>query len=93
MEWTPIGDTTVLVVRLRAVADGTWSVHIDGSKTFSEIPLAPATLIVQLWRPAKEQVLRGTVELYGSHHRVAFQSGAQLMDLIRTWLLSDSASD
>jgi len=87
LEPTPSGDSIALVVRLQAAADGGWYLHVDGTNTLEAIPLAPATLIMHLWRASDTRVLRGTIQLCGTKHVAAIQGNAQLIELMRAWLL------
>jgi hypothetical protein len=82
----PAGDYIALVVRLQAAADGMWYVHVDGTSQVASIPLAPATLVVRLWRSADTGLLRGTIGLHGSNYWAPIQSNLQLEELTRAWL-------
>jgi hypothetical protein len=87
VEHTPIGESIALVLRLHEAADGQWLLHVDGTNVAEVIPLAPATLVVQLWRSSNTKVLRGTIQLHGSQHTATIQGNMQLVELIRAWLL------
>ncbi|NTU83375.1 MAG: hypothetical protein HGA45_29065 [Chloroflexales bacterium] len=87
MQLTPTGDTIMLVVRLQPDDDGTWHLHLEGLEPELVLPLAPATLIVQLWRDSGSKLLRGTLRLHGTAHSATIQSNTQLIDLLRSWLM------
>ena len=89
MDLAPVGESMDLVVRLQIDAEGKWYVFIDGAHLPQAIPLAPVTLIIHIWRAGDAKILRGSVELHGSRHIVVIQSNAELLDLLRAWLVSD----
>lgn len=91
MQSTPVGDTLLLVVRLHADAEGRWHIDVDGTHTYTSVPLVPATLILHVWRTGDQHLLRGNVELYGSEHSAALQSSDKLVDLLRAWLIREPA--
>ena len=88
MEPEPTGNYISLVVRLQMAADGKWYIYIDHTSTTQAIPLAPATLVVRLWRASAIGPLRGSIRLHGSDHWAPIQSNSQLEDLVRAWLSS-----
>lgn len=90
MEPTSVGESIALIVRLHQAADGQWCVQVEGRGTVETFPLAPATLIVQLWRASDSRVLRGTIQLHGSSHCAAVQGNGQVVELVRAWLLKES---
>jgi hypothetical protein len=92
MQAPPIGESSALLVRLYVAADGVWRIHVEGSETTEDIPLAPVTLIIRLWRTNDTRVLRGTIQLHGSSHCATIQGNAQLVKLVRAWLLDDGST-
>jgi hypothetical protein len=86
------GHYIALVVRLQPSADGRWTIQVDGTSAVAALPLAPATLVVRLWHTPATGVLRGRVELQGTEAWAPIQSNAQLVALVRAWLMSDEAS-
>jgi hypothetical protein len=93
LEPTPIGDSIALVLRLHETADGQWLLHVEGTSMTETFRLAPATVIVQLWRSSNTKVLRGTIQLHGSQHTATVQGSTQLIELIRAWLLPEYNTD
>ena len=86
MDAEPAGEYIALVVRLQLAADGKWYIHVDGTSQPAAIPLAPATLVVRLWRSAGTGLLRGTIGLHGSNYWAPIQSNVQLEELTWAWL-------
>lgn len=79
------GEYLTLVARLAATTDGSWRISVDGSRT-AGVPLAPATLVMRLWRNPQTGLLRGSVQLLGSDEWAPIQSNAGLERLVRSWL-------
>jgi hypothetical protein len=89
MEPNPSGDYIAFVVQLRAAADGTWYIDIEGTHSATAIPLAPLTLVVRLWRISGTEVLRGSIRLPNSDHWAPLQTNTQIEKLVRAWLFGD----
>ncbi len=89
MDLAPIGESSDLVVRLQVDSAGEWSIAIDGAPIAQPIPLAPITLIIHVWRANGSKIFRTRIEIPGSEHSALIQSNAQLLDLIRQWLLDE----
>lgn len=83
-------DSIAVAIRLQPDPYGSWSFHVEGTSYFDAIPLAPATLIVRLWRSDDSKILRGTVQLHGSTHTAMLQSNTQLIEIISAWLLGNN---
>lgn len=92
MDPEPTGNYVSLVVQLEPAADGKWYVRVDSAGTTQAIPLAPATLIIRLWRTNETGMLRGTIRLHSSNQWAPIQSNGQLEELIRAWLLSGEST-
>jgi len=65
---------------------------LEGTHAPLDLPLAPLTLVVRVWRSSDSRLLRGQMQIHGSDFWVPIQSHAQLEQLIRTWLLPQSAA-
>jgi hypothetical protein len=80
------GETFVLLVRLYQSSDGTWRIDMHGTHTIERLRLLPATFLVQLWRAADAELLRGTIELCGSERSAVLQGNGELIDLLQAWM-------
>ena len=92
METDSSGNAIALVVQLQLADDGLWHLLIDGSTGSQSFPLAPATLIVRLWRNAERGILRGNIRLHGSNVVAPIQLNTQIETLLRVWLSQGGAS-
>ena len=80
-----------LVVRVELDSSGDWVVVVASHTTRLTTHIAPATLVLRLWRSADGGVLRGTVGLAGTEHTVAVQTQTAALELLRAWFgLADS---
>jgi hypothetical protein len=86
-----VGDYQTLIVRLGTADGGTWHLVVDGSWPMPPIPLAPATLVMRLWRNHESGVLRGSLQLHGSEERALFHCNAALERLVQRWLFGGEA--
>jgi hypothetical protein len=91
MEPSSSGEYIALVARLKAAADGSWQLYVDGAGGTQVFPLAPFTVVIRLWRSSDGRLLRGVIRLDGDDRWAPLQSNAQLEELVRAWLLGGAA--
>ena len=89
MELTSSGESLAVVVQLKQDAGGQWCVYVDGTDTHQALPLAPLTLVVQVWLAGEARVMRGNIQLYGTQHAAPVQSNGQLIELVQAWLIGE----
>ena len=89
----PAGEYMALVVRLQADPDGGWRLHVDGTLQPMSPPLVPGTFVIRLWRASDSGMVRGTIRLESDDNWAPFQSNAQLIQLIHTWLFGGSSAN
>jgi hypothetical protein len=87
MDAASTGEYIAIVVRLRPSSDGTWYLDIDGTTGARSFPLVPLDLVIRLRKTGDDSILRGTLRLDGDDLLAPFQSNAQLVELVRAWLL------
>ena len=92
VELTPSGESLAVVVQLKQDAGGQWCVYVDGSDMHEAFPLAPLTLVVQVWLAGEARVMRGSVQLHGTRHVAPVQSNGELIELVQAWLAGEKVA-